>query len=98
MSSVAYFSNCLGYEPVVNTITADDLRDFIIALRKRPKFLNHPNNKTEEQRISDISIQAYARAIRTFFISLCREGIISHEEAVSRGINAEELGGVLGKY
>ena len=76
MSSVAYFEDYLGYDPDVSTITADDLRGFIIALRKRPKFLNHPNNKTEEQRISAISIQTYARAIRTFFSSLCHEGLI----------------------
>ena len=31
-------------------------------------------------------------------VALCRDGIISHEEAVTRGINVEELTGVLGKY
>ena len=76
MSSVAYFRDYLGCDPDVSTITADDLRGFIIALRKRPKFLNHPHNKTKEQRISAISIQTYARAIRTFFSALYREGFI----------------------
>ena len=44
MSSVAYFRDYLGCDPDVFTITADDLRGFIIALKKRPKFLNHPKS------------------------------------------------------
>ena len=44
MSSVAYFKGFLGCDPDVGTITADDLRGFIIALKKRPKFLNHPKS------------------------------------------------------
>ena len=31
-------------------------------------------------------------------VALYRDGIISHEEAVTRGVNVEELTGVLGKY
>ena len=78
MSSVGYFSEYLGDNQDVNTITANDLRGFIIALRQRPKFINHPYNKPMQQRISAQSIQTYARAIRAFFGFLYREGFIDH--------------------
>lgn len=51
---------------------------FSIALKQRPKFINHPYNKPMQQRISAQSIQTYARAIRAFFGFLYREGFIDH--------------------
>jgi len=38
MSSVTYFGEYLGANQDVNTITANDLRGFIIALKQRPKL------------------------------------------------------------
>ena len=78
MSSVTYFGEYLGTNQDVNTITANDLRGFIIALKQRPKFINHPYNKPMQQRISAQSIQTYARAIRAFFGFLYGEGFIDH--------------------
>ena len=78
MSSVTYFGEYLGTNQDVNTITAKDLRGFIIALKQRPKFINHPYNKPMQQRISAQSIQTYARVIRAFFGFLYGEGFIDH--------------------
>ena len=78
MSSVGYFSEYLGDNQDVNTITTNDLRGFIITLKQRPKFINHPYNKPMQQRISAQSIQTYARAIRAFFSFLYGEGFIDH--------------------
>ena len=78
MSSVGYFGDYLGDNQDVNTITAKDLRGFIIALKQRPKFINHPYNKPMQQRISAQSIQTYARVIRAFFGFLYGEGFIDH--------------------
>jgi len=75
---VTYFGEYLGTNQDVNTITANDLRGFIIALKQRPKFINHPYNKPMQQRISAQSIQTYARAIRAFFGFLYGEGFIDH--------------------
>jgi len=51
MSSVPYFEDYLGRDPDIATLTADDLRGFIIALRDRPKFLNHRLNPVMDERI-----------------------------------------------
>jgi len=77
MSSVTYFSDFLGPERQdIDGITGNDLRQFIIALQRRPKFLNHPYNKPKQEKISAQSIETYARAIRAFFGYLHREEMI----------------------
>jgi len=66
MSSVTYFSEFLGPERQdIDDITGNDLRQFIIALQQRPKFLKHPFNKPQQEKITAQSIETYARAIRT---------------------------------
>jgi site-specific recombinase XerD len=62
----------------IDNLTGNDLRQFIINLQQRPKFLSHPFNKPEQEKISAQSIQTYARAIRAFFSYLYREEMIDH--------------------
>ncbi len=76
-SSVTHFSDFLGPDRQnINDITGNDLRQFIIDLQQRPKFLNHPFNKPRQKKISARSIETYARAIRAFFSYLYREEMI----------------------
>ncbi len=51
VSSVSYFAEFLGPEQQdIGTITGNDLRRFIIALQDKPKFANHPYNKTQSNK------------------------------------------------
>jgi len=56
---VGYFARFLGGDPDVPSITADDLRRFIITLQGTCKFRDHPFNKPQETKISALSIQTY---------------------------------------
>lgn len=78
MSSVTYFSDFMGPKQEINSITANDLRRFIIALQRSTKFRNHPYNKPIPEKLSPQTIETYARAIRAFFGHLEREELISH--------------------
>ena len=76
-SSVGYFADFLGSEQQdMGTITGNDLRRFIIALQEKPKFANHPYNKTQQAKLSAQSIETYCRGIRAFFGFLKREDFI----------------------
>ena len=75
-SSVRYFANFLGDDQDISTITANDLRRFIIALQGSSKYLSHPFNKPQQAKLSPQSIQTYCRAIRAFFGYLKREELI----------------------
>ncbi len=78
-SSVSYFTDFLGdASPEMASITANDLRRFINTLRDSVKFRNHPYNKPQQQKLSDSSINTYARAIRAFFGYLERAGFIDY--------------------
>jgi integrase/recombinase XerD len=73
---VGYFAKLLGGHPDISSITADDLRRFIITLQNTGKFREHPFNRPQETRISALSIQTYCRGIKAFFSCLLREGLI----------------------
>jgi site-specific recombinase XerD len=78
MSSMRYFGESLGEKQDIREITADDLRRFIIALQRTPKFRHHPFNRPQEAKLSPQSIETYARrAIRAFFGYLYREELLS---------------------
>ena len=77
VSSVNYFGNFLGSERQnIAEITGDDLRRFIIALKDRPKYVNHPYNKPQSAKLSLLSIDTYCRGITAFFSFLKREGFL----------------------
>ncbi|MCJ7575501.1 MAG: tyrosine-type recombinase/integrase [Dehalococcoidia bacterium] len=82
-SSVGYFARFLGGDPDISSITADDLRRFIITLQNTGKFRNHPFNRPQETKISALSIQTYCRGIRAFFGSLLSEGLIEANPVAS---------------
>lgn len=77
VSSVGYFADFLGPgSQDIASITGNDLRRFIIALREKRKFSHHPYNKPQQAKLSPQSIETYARAVRAFFGFLYREGFI----------------------
>ncbi len=79
-SSIRYFTEFLGPElPEVQTVTGDDLRRFVIALRERPKFTTHPYNRTQTSSVSLQSIDTYCRGIRSLFAFLAREGFLKSD-------------------
>lgn len=77
-SSVRYFGEFVGDERQSATITTNDLRRFINALRDIHKYRDHPYNRAQGQKLSESSINTYARAIRAFFGYLEREEFIDH--------------------
>jgi len=77
VSSVGYLAEFLSPEQQdIEKITGDDLRRFIIALRDKPKFANHPHNKTQPVKLSAQSIETYCRGIKAFFGFLERESFV----------------------
>jgi len=75
-SSIRYFAQFLGGDQDISTITANDLRRFIIGLQGAKKYRNHPYNRPQQAKLSPQSIETYCRAIRAFFGYLHREGFI----------------------
>jgi site-specific recombinase XerD len=79
VSSVGYFASFLGPERQdIGDITGNEMRQFTIALRDKPKFANHPYNKQQETKLSAQSIETYCRGIRAFYGFLAREGFIEN--------------------
>ncbi len=77
-SSMGYFAEFLGpRQQDTATIKGNDLRRFIIALQEKPKFSNHPYNKSQAAKLSAQSIETYCRGIKAFFAFLKREKFIS---------------------
>jgi len=58
----------------VSTITADDLRRFIVALKSRTAWENSP--KSKGRRLSPVTVNTYVRAIKSFWSWLEEEKII----------------------
>lgn len=76
-SSMGYLAEFLGpKQQDIGMIKGNDLRRFIIALQDKPKFSNHPYNKSQTAKLSARSIETYCRGIRSFFAFLKREGFI----------------------
>lgn len=66
--SISYFADFLNSDHQdVASITANDLRRFIVALQGKQKFSNHPYNKPQPTKLSPQSIETYCRGIRAFF-------------------------------
>jgi site-specific recombinase XerD len=78
MSSVQYFAQFLGPGAhQIADITGNDFRRFMIALRDKPKFSDHPFNRPMTATLSAQSVSTYCRGIRAYFGFLEREGFIS---------------------
>ena len=75
-SSVGYFRDFLGSDQVISTVTADDLRFFIVGLQNSHRFRNHPHTKPQPDKLTPQTVETYARAIRAFFGFLHREELI----------------------
>ena len=96
VSSVGYFAEFLDPEQQdIGAITGNDLRQFIIALQGKPKFSNHPYNKTQQAKLSSQSIETHCRAIKAFFGFLQREGFIGNNVMAKVAISAKELRTIL---
>ena len=76
VSSANYLAEFLGADTEVSSITANDIRRFIIALQQSKKYRNHPYTMPQETLISPQSIETYCRAIRALFGHLKREELI----------------------
>jgi integrase/recombinase XerD len=88
--AVGYFADFLGPEPPeIGAITGDDLRRFVIALKDRPKFANHPYNRQKKEKVSLVSIDTYCRGIRSFFSFLKRENFV--EENVMEKVKTPKI-------
>jgi len=77
INTVGYFNEFLG-NPDLNTITADDLRSFIILFQQKRAYSSHRFTKPQNRKLSPDSVASYTRAIKTFFSFLEREGFIAN--------------------
>ena len=77
-SSVRQFSDFLGpARQDIDALSASDLRQFIIALQQRPKYLHHPFRKPEQARLSPQAVETPSRGVHAFFGFLLREELIA---------------------
>ena len=78
VSSVGYLEEFLMRHKAdadARTVTPLDLRAFILYLREKRCFDNHPLNPAQERGLSGHTINTYLRSIRIFFSWLLAEGI-----------------------
>ena len=83
--SIAIVASSVGYleeflikrqaDADVTEITPLDIRAFILYLREKRRFDNHPLNPAQERGLSGHTINTYLRSIRIFFSWLLAEGI-----------------------
>lgn len=52
---------------MLDTVTTDDLKSYVVMLRNREKLETHPIKPTEHRRITNTSIRTYCIDLRTFF-------------------------------
>ena len=75
--AVGYFADFLGGEGIeLETIDAQSLRRFILALQAKPAFSSHRFTRPSNRPLSPETVASYTRAIKGFFSFLEREGII----------------------
>jgi site-specific recombinase XerD len=73
---VNYFGRWLqeqGLEPVLQHLSLDNVRAYIIALQHRDAYEHHPTMPNEGKRLSDYTIATYIRALRGFSTWLYEE-------------------------
>ncbi|MDM8000825.1 MAG: tyrosine-type recombinase/integrase [Dehalococcoidia bacterium] len=75
-SSVRYFMEFLGGDPDLDTISANDLRNFVLALQQTRSYRQHPFRRPLDTLLSQATIQNYARGVRAVFGHLHRDGYI----------------------
>jgi site-specific recombinase XerD len=61
-------------EPVLGNVDVGVVREYILYLQRRNRYDDHPCTPEQEEMVSAVTIQAYARAIKTFFNWLYKEG------------------------
>jgi len=66
-----------GLSTSTDSIGPDELRAFILDLKRRPCFSNHPYARPQERSLSPHSVNTYLRSIRAFWSWLEEEGIIT---------------------
>ena len=76
VQTVGYFRDFMGGDIDLNSISANDLRRFIIGLQGKNKYLRHPFSKPQQCGLSPFSIATYCRGIKSFYAYLLREELI----------------------
>ena len=61
----------------VDAIGPSEIRSFILYLKQKARFSEHPYTPQQEGRLSDHSVNSYLRAVRAFWSWLMEEGIIT---------------------
>jgi site-specific recombinase XerD len=58
----------------LNNLERDNVRGYILYLREKPRFQNHPHNRSESQHLSSRTIQGHIRTLKAFSTWLFEEG------------------------
>lgn len=77
--NLKYFTDFIGDQKIIEELTLQDLRNYLINLKTKPKAYNHPFKPKEEKPIKSISIQTYIRGLRVFIKWLHSEGYIAED-------------------
>lgn len=78
-NAVRYFCNFLvsqGCSGDVTGINHNHIRSFVLYLKAKKRFADHPFNKVSDKDLSDHTINCYLRSLRVFFSWLVSEEII----------------------
>src|ERR1035437_3012670 len=74
--AVRQYNKFVGHDRGVDSITGEDLRQYIRLLQQQEKGSTHPNIAVRHVRLSPHSVASYVRSIRSFWSWLLREGFI----------------------
>ncbi len=79
---ISWYSNekqILPNEIMLKDITVKDLNDYLINLRNRTAFENHPIHNKNENKLSNNTIRTYQRALRVFLKYCFEENYIEND-------------------
>ena len=80
VSAVMYLERYLSSQNLstqVDRIGPSEIRSFILHLKQKVRFSEHPPTPPQQNRLSDHSVNTYLRAVRAFWSWLMDEGIIT---------------------
>jgi integrase/recombinase XerC/integrase/recombinase XerD len=75
-ANLGYFSNSIGEDKLVKDITIDDLKQYHLYIKSKPRYLGHQFKPKYDTPVKSISVQTYIRAVKVFMKWLFQEGYI----------------------
>jgi len=77
LSAYSAFARKTFHNKSISTLNRDNVREYIIYLKERARFQNHPHNHSDRQHLSSKTIQGHIRTLKAFSTWLFEEGYTS---------------------